>query len=95
MPTGWGHTVYTEADAVCGPGEVMVGLHGQTDPGANKLSPCDLVVEATPEGFVTPDNFKPTDGLFDCSPDNVIPLKGDYGTGVTLESAGKTMADLE
>ncbi|MFZ1441042.1 MAG: ABC transporter substrate-binding protein [Candidatus Microthrix subdominans] len=71
------------------------GLHGQTDPGANKLSPCDLVVEATPEGFVTPDNFKPTDGLFDCSPDNVIPLKGDYGTGVTLESAGKTMADLE
>ena len=31
VPTGWGHTVYTEADAVCGPGEVMVGLHGQTD----------------------------------------------------------------
>ncbi len=29
VPTGWGHTVYTDAAASCGAGEVMIGLHGQ------------------------------------------------------------------
>ncbi|MCB1027344.1 MAG: ABC transporter substrate-binding protein [Microthrixaceae bacterium] len=71
------------------------GLHGETNPGENKQSRCNIVVAATPDGFVEPDDFEPTDGLFNCSEENVIALDGDYGTGVTLESQGKTMADLE
>ncbi|MEZ5373403.1 MAG: ABC transporter substrate-binding protein [Microthrixaceae bacterium] len=71
------------------------GLHGETNPGENKQSRCNIVVAATPDGFVEPDDFEPTDDLFNCSEENVIALDGDYGTGVTLESQGKTMADLE
>ncbi|MEZ5382249.1 MAG: ABC transporter substrate-binding protein [Microthrixaceae bacterium] len=71
------------------------GLHGPTNPGENKQSRCNIVVEATPDGFTTPDDFEPTDGLFNCNEANVVALDGDYGTGVTLESAGKTMSDLE
>ncbi|MBK6440116.1 MAG: hypothetical protein IPF88_16505 [Candidatus Microthrix sp.] len=54
-----------------------------------------MVVEATPKGFVVPDDFKPTDGLFSCSKDNIIKLTGDYGSGTTLESVGKSIDDLE
>lgn len=71
------------------------GLHVVTDPGAGTTSECNLMVEASPDGFAVPDNFDANEGLFNCSPDNVIELSGDYGDGVTLESVGKSIDDLE
>ncbi len=54
-----------------------------------------MVVEATPDGFVVPDDFEATDGVFACSEDSVLALTGDYGEGATLESVGKSIDDLE
>ncbi len=70
------------------------GLHSPTDPATNSPGTCTIIVEATPDGFVVPDDFKPNDGLFECSDDNVIDLDGDYGTGVTMKSLGKSIDDL-
>lgn len=33
-------------------------------------------------------------GIWNCSPDNVMKLKDDYGKGVTLADAGKSLSDL-
>ncbi len=71
------------------------GLHAATEPGDVKNPTCGMVVESTPNGFVVPDGFKTTDGLFNCDDANVIALKKDYGSGVTLESVGKSMDDLQ
>lgn len=71
------------------------GLHAETNPGEGKSSECAIVLEATPKGFIEPEGFKPNKGLFDCSPENVLTLKNDYGKGVTLESVGKSMSDLK
>ena len=71
------------------------GLHAPSDPGKGQTPRCYIVVEASPSGFETAKGFTPTDGLFACSPDSVIPLKGDYGKGTTLASVGKSMDDLE
>lgn len=71
------------------------GLHAATDPSSNQGPRCAMVVEASPEGFLVPDDFELTDGLFRCAEDSVVPLEGDYGTGVTLEDVGKTMDELE
>ena len=37
---------------------------------------CGMVVEATPDGFVVPDDFELTDGLFHCDDDNVVQAQG-------------------
>lgn len=71
------------------------GLHAPTDAGAGLPGQCGMIVEATPDGFVVPDDFSPTDGLFECSDANLVALEGDYGEGVTLESVGKSIEDLE
>ncbi|MGI9576836.1 MAG: ABC transporter substrate-binding protein, partial [Microthrixaceae bacterium] len=71
------------------------GLHAPTNPAAAEQPSCVLVVEATPDGFVIPDDFEPDDGLFQCSDENVVALDGDYGEGVTLESLGLSVDDLE
>lgn len=71
------------------------GLHAQSDPGEDKTPRCAMVVEISPDGFSVPDDFEATDGLFNCDEDNVIELNEDYGSGVTLESVGKSMDDLE
>lgn len=71
------------------------GLNAATNPAKDQGADCMMVVEATPKGFVIPDDFKPTDGLFSCSKDNIIKLTGDYGSGTTLESVGKSIDDLE
>lgn len=71
------------------------GLHAPTNAGAGLPGECGMIVEATPGGFVLPDDFEPTDGLFECSDANLVALDGDYGEGVTLESVGKSIEDLE
>ncbi len=71
------------------------GLHAPTDAGAGLPGQCAMIVEATPDGFVVPDDFEPTDGLFECSDENLVQLEGDFGEGVSLESVGKSLDDLE
>ena len=71
------------------------GLHAEANPSKDQGPECMMVVEATPKGFVIPDDFEPNDGLFSCSKDNIIKLTGDYGSGTTLESVGKSIDDLE
>jgi ABC-type branched-subunit amino acid transport system substrate-binding protein len=71
------------------------GLHASTDPSSHQGPRCAMVVEASADGFVVPDDFELTDGLFRCSDDSVVPLEGDYGRGTTLEDVGKSLDDLE
>ena len=75
--------------------DILVGLHAPTSPGATQGSDCSIVVEAGPNGFSIPDGFKPNQGLFLCSPDTLVKLKGDYGKGVTLDDVGKSLSDLK
>jgi hypothetical protein len=70
------------------------GLHGVAQPGTGEPTKCGMVVEASPDGFAVPDDFELTDGLFRCSDDSVIKLKGDYGKGAKLEDVGKSLDDL-
>ncbi len=71
------------------------GLHAPSSPGSKEAPRCGIVVEATPEGFVVPDDFETTDGLFRCDEEGVVALEGDYGQGVTLEDVGKSLDELE
>jgi ABC-type branched-subunit amino acid transport system substrate-binding protein len=71
------------------------GLHAATNPGSGEIGPCSLVTEGTSEGFVEAEDFEATDGLFNCNPDHVFDLEGDYGRGVTLEDVGKSIDELE
>jgi len=70
------------------------GLHATTDPSSGKASRCMIVVEATPDGFVVPKDYKLTDGLFHCQDDSVVGLTGDYGKGAKLSDVGKSLDDL-
>ena len=71
------------------------GLHAPSDPSAGETPRCGLVVEATADGFVIPEGFEATDGVFRCDEESVLALDGDYGEGATLESVGKSIDDLE
>jgi ABC-type branched-subunit amino acid transport system substrate-binding protein len=56
------------------------GLHAPDDPGTNTPSQCGLVLKLTETGFVADATATaPNQGKFNCSPDNVIDLKNDYG----------------
>ena len=56
------------------------GLHSPTTPG-NSLAPeCGILVRFTPDGFVYDEEVtNPDEGVFNCSPDNVVELTDDYG----------------
>jgi Periplasmic binding protein len=71
------------------------GLHAATDPSQSEGPRCHMVVEATPDGFIVPDDFETTDDLFKCSEDSVVTLEGDYGEGAKLSDVGKSLDDLE
>ncbi len=74
------------------------GLHAPTHPATGKLTRCGIIVEAAPTGFEVPDDFEANDGLFACSEDNVVAVtipEGAADGGVTLESVGLTIDDLE
>jgi hypothetical protein len=56
------------------------GLHAPDDPGTNTPSQCGLVLKLTETGFVADQTATaPNQGKFNCSPDNVLELKNDYG----------------
>jgi ABC-type branched-subunit amino acid transport system substrate-binding protein len=71
------------------------GLHAPSNPGEDRPAECITITEATPDGFQVAEDFEPSDGLYDCNPDNVFELEGDYGQGVTLADVGKSIEDLE
>ena len=55
------------------------GLHGTSDPGANKGAPCLLFTQVVDGAF---QRLHPEDATtFDCNPDYAIALEGDYGEG--------------
>jgi ABC-type branched-subunit amino acid transport system substrate-binding protein len=64
------------------------GLHGTSDPGNNVPAPCYIMMKVENGGFAReypkedtdPEVYRDGNG-FDCSPDNIVTLTGDYGTG--------------
>lgn len=71
------------------------GLHASTDPSSGEGPRCEMVVEASADGFAVPDDFEATDGLFRCDDESVVTLEGDYGQGTTLDDVGQSIDDLE
>ena len=56
------------------------GLHAPQTPGNVEATECSLMVHVTPDGFQYDEEMtRPTDGLYNCDPENVIELQGDYG----------------
>jgi ABC-type branched-subunit amino acid transport system substrate-binding protein len=70
------------------------GLHVATNPKTNQVPACFLVIEATPEGFKTPD-VDANQGIYRCDAKNVYRLKGDYGQPPTLADVGRKLSDLK
>jgi ABC-type branched-subunit amino acid transport system substrate-binding protein len=91
--------VYDNALKVGGTDWTGGGLNAPQNVQDQKASTCGIVLDATPDGFVVPDDFEiNSNDFFNCDPSNVYELKGDYsqyGTGVTLESVGKSLDDLK
>jgi hypothetical protein len=54
---------------------------------------CLVVLKASSKGFSVI-NWDANHGVYNCSSDNVVPLKGDYGTGAKLSDVGKSLSDL-
>jgi hypothetical protein len=49
------------------------GLHATQDPAANTPSPCFVVLDVGTDGFTINEGLTaPTDGIFNCEPDNVV-----------------------
>ncbi len=65
-----------------------MGCTAHPIPGNNVPSPCFLMMKVENGGFVReypkedadPDVYRDGNG-FDCAPDNIVKLTGDYGTG--------------
>jgi hypothetical protein len=56
------------------------GLHAPQDPGSDTVSECFLVVKVTADGFeYDEETTDPNDGLYNCVPENVVELEGDFG----------------
>jgi hypothetical protein len=57
------------------------GMHATQDPGGDEPSPCFLVVDVGDDGSFSYDEeaTAPTDGDFNCDPENIITLEDDYG----------------
>jgi hypothetical protein len=67
------------------------GLHAPQTPATGSI--CYTALEATPTGFVVAD-VQPNQGPYNCDPQNLATLHGNYGKGVTLADVGKSLADL-
>ena len=70
------------------------GLHGASNVREQQATECFTVFKASPNGFSLP-NIGANDSIYNCSPSNVLQLKGDYGKGVTLADVGKSLSDLK
>jgi ABC-type branched-subunit amino acid transport system substrate-binding protein len=56
------------------------GLHAPSQPGNTQANECGILVRFTKDGFrYAKDETDPNDGIYNCSPDNVIKLTDDYG----------------
>jgi ABC-type branched-subunit amino acid transport system substrate-binding protein len=56
------------------------GLHAPTDPGGTEVPKCSILVKFTSDGWVYDEEATdPTDGIYNCSDDNVLELQNDYG----------------
>ena len=70
------------------------GLQAPTNPSdSNTAGDCMAIMLATTSGW-TQVPWQQNHGLFNCSPANVVALKGNYGTGVKLSDVGKSLSDL-
>ena len=61
------------------------GLHARQDLSKGTVSECFVEFEATGGEFQLVD-IEPNEGLFNCDPENVLVLTGDYGEGVECEN---------
>jgi hypothetical protein len=56
------------------------GLHVPTQPGSEEAPECFLLIRVTPGAFEYDEEATaPNDGLYNCSPGNVVELQNDYG----------------
>ena len=70
------------------------GLTGQVEVASQRPTQCWTAVVTTPTGF-KPIDVQTNSSVFNCSPDNISNLTGDYGKGDTLADAGKSLSDLK
>lgn len=71
------------------------GLHAETNPSGGASSPCALILQATPKGFVLAPGLKVTNAPYSCDPKNAYRLRGDYGKGVTLADVGQDIKNMK
>lgn len=71
------------------------GIHAPTNPGSGETSECFVALQGGGDGFTIPEDFEANQGIFNCKPENVFELEGDYGTGARLEDYGLSIDDLE
>jgi hypothetical protein len=56
------------------------GLHAPQTPGNTTAGQCSLMVHFTPDGFEQDEDMAPpTDGIYNCDPENVAQMEGDFG----------------
>lgn len=69
------------------------GLQVPGNPAEGKPSTCFSLITAT-DGKFSQVDLGEKDSIYDCSEDNIVTLKNDYGKGTTLASVGKSLDDL-
>ncbi len=71
-----------------------LGLQAPANPSQpDRASPCFAIVKPTSTSW-TVIHWPPETNGFNCSPANVVPLTGNYGTGTKLSDVGKSLSDL-
>jgi ABC-type branched-subunit amino acid transport system substrate-binding protein len=56
------------------------GLHAPTSPGEDVVPNCGILIRFTSDGWVYDEEAtQPTDGIFNCDPENTLELQDDYG----------------
>jgi ABC-type branched-subunit amino acid transport system substrate-binding protein len=71
------------------------GLHARSDPGSGDSTDCFAVVKATPKGFVLVRGTRPNEGIFNCSPKNIFPLKTNADDITTLADVGQDIKSMK
>jgi hypothetical protein len=70
------------------------GLSSEADPSSKQPGDCFSIVKTNGAEFVL-DDWQTEDGVYNCDPANVVATTGDFGDPATLESVGKSLADLK
>jgi hypothetical protein len=70
------------------------GLTAPSNPSQpNQAGQCVVVVKASSSSWSVI-NWQANHGVYNCSPKNVVALKGNYGKGEKLSDVGKSLSDL-